>query len=425
MPERAIAFDLTRLITRMRHASPTGIDRVDLAYARHVFAGSGPRFGLVTSAFGPRVIDRAQARAVVEAVGAGWVEDMRAEDDPIYRRLAEGTRERPTPAGERRDSFRRRRVQAATVLRSLRARGIAALPPGAVYLHSAHLRLDLPGRFDWLYDRRDIRPIFFVHDLIPISHPEYGPPGEAARHARRMETIARHAAAVIVNSTDVGARFSSHLAARGFSPKPITVAPLGVEPAFSTRAGEPAHFSRPTFLACGTIESRKNHLLLLQLWRELAARHGADTPHLVIVGRRGWEVENVIDLLDRCTATAPYVTEVTGLSTPGLARLMRGATALLMPSFIEGYGLPVVEAAASGLPVVASDIAVHREIGRAFAHLLDPLDGRGWHAAIEALSVPGSPLRRALAGRLDGYRAPTWPAHLEKLDAVIAALDVP
>ncbi|WP_284245500.1 glycosyltransferase family 4 protein, partial [Methylobacterium haplocladii] len=324
----------------------------------------------------------------------------------------------------RRDALRRRRVQAGTALRTLRGRGIEALPPGTVYLHSAHLRLDLPGRFDWLYGRRDIRPVFFVHDLIPISHPEYGRPGESVRHARRMETIARHAAAVIVNSTDVGARFSEHLATRGFSAKPITVAPLGVEPVFSARDGAAPRFSRPTFLICGTIESRKNHLMLLQLWRDLAERHGAGTPHLVIVGRRGWEVENVIDLLERCTAIAPHVTEVAGLSTSGLARLMRGATALLMPSFIEGYGLPVVEAAASGLPVVASDI-VHREIGEAFAHLLDPLDGQGWRGAIEALSVPDSPLRISLAARLDGYRAPTWPDHLRTLDTAIAALDGP
>ncbi|TXN21167.1 glycosyltransferase family 1 protein [Methylobacterium sp. WL9] len=425
MPPRAIAFDLTRLITRLRHASPTGIDRVDLAYARHVLGGEGPRFGLVTSAFGPRVIDREQARAIVDAVAAGWVEDVRAEDDPVYRGLVDGSRVRSSAAKARRSALRRRQIQLGTALRTLRGRGIAVLPPDTVYLHSSHLRLDRPARFDWLYERRDIRPVFFVHDLIPISHPEYGRPGESDRHRQRMETIARHAAAVIVNSADVGGRFSAHLAAQGFAPKPITVAPLGVEPVFSARDGEAPRFLRPTFLVCGTIESRKNHLLLLQVWRDLAERNGADTPHLVIVGRRGWEVENVVDLLDRCRAIAPYVTEVTGLSTPGLARLMRGATALLMPSFIEGYGLPVVEAAASGLPVIASDIPVHREIGHGFSQFLDPLDGPGWRTAIEALSERSSSLRSSLAARFTGYRVPGWPAHLDKLDAAIEALDLP
>ena len=68
MTDRPIALDLTRLVTRLRHASPSGIDRVDLAYARHVLAQDGDRFGLVSTAFGPRVLGRAEARAIVEAV---------------------------------------------------------------------------------------------------------------------------------------------------------------------------------------------------------------------------------------------------------------------------------------------------------------------------------------------------------------------
>lgn len=114
-----------------------------------------------------------------------------------------------------------------------------------------------------------------------------------------------------------------------------------------------------------------------------------------------------------------------GLSTHGLAALMRGATALLMPSFIEGYGLPVVEAAASGLPVVASDIPVHREIGGDFAHLLDPLDGPGWTRAVRSLSEPASALRAELTDRLAGYRPPDWAGHFERVDAALADLTGP
>ncbi|MEH3120054.1 MAG: glycosyltransferase family 1 protein [Methylorubrum populi] len=437
----SLAIDLTRLITRLRHASPTGIDRVDLAYARHVLAGGGQgtRFGLVSTALGPRVLDRETARGLVEAVAAGWVEDAAAEADPVYRTLAASLAATPAPslaacplpaetAPRRRGegSLRRRRLQAETMLRVLRRGGAEHLPAGTVYLHTSHLRLDLPGRFDWLYTRRDVRPVFFVHDLIPISHPEYGRPGEAGRHALRMETVARHAAHVLVNSGDVGARFTHYARQRGLGTKPVSVAPLGVETVFSDHAGEaPPGLARPTFLVCGTIEPRKNHLLLLNLWRDLAARMGAATPRLVLVGRRGWEIENVADMLDRCAAIRPHVTEVAGLSTHGLARLMRGATALLMPSFIEGYGLPVVEAAASGLPVVASDIPVHREIGAGFAHLLDPLDGPGWTRAVRALSEPDSPLRRDLRGRLDGYLPPSWAAHFERVDAALAELPPP
>ena len=127
---------------------------------------------------------------------------------------------RRPPRSERGGAGDRRRIQARTAATTLRARGPEILPHGTVYLHTSHLRLDKPGRFDWLYDRRDIRPVFFVHDLIPIDYPEYGRPGEAERHRVRMETIARHAAHVLVNSRDVGERFARYCARWGGRRRP-------------------------------------------------------------------------------------------------------------------------------------------------------------------------------------------------------------
>ncbi|GJD59067.1 glycosyltransferase family 4 protein [Methylobacterium dankookense] len=422
--ERPLAFDLTRLVTRLRHASPSGIDRVDLAYARRVLGTAGARFGVVSTAFGPRVLDRARALAFVEAVAAGWVEDGAAEADPVYRRLAARLGSgiaSAAPAAPARSAGSRRAIQARASATILRGASIAALPQGSLYLHSSHLRLDKPGRFDWLYDRRDVRAAFFVHDLIPITHPEYGRPGEAERHAERMRTVGRHAAAILANSADTAARTGAYLAQEGYWPPPMAVGHLGVEPAFG-REGPRLSCARPTFVVCGTIEPRKNHLLLLHLWRTLAERMGPATPRLVLVGRRGWEAENIVDMLERCEAIRAHVVEVSGLSTHGLAALMRGATALLMPSFTEGYGIPIVEAAASGLPVVASDIPVHREIGAGFCDLIDPLDGTGWMRAVEEIAAPDSSRRADLARRLDGYTPPDWTGHFAAVAPLLESL---
>ena len=426
MTDRPIAFDLTRLVTRLRHASPSGIDRVDLAYARHFLGRPGPAVGVISTAYGPRVLDRARALAIVEAVAAGWVEDRDALSDPVYcglvARLGAPVTAALSAPVQRKGGPQRRRIQARTAVDiALRGRPLAALPRDALYLHTSHLRLDNPGRFDWLYDRRDVRAAFFVHDLIPITHPEYGRAGEADRHRIRMRTIGRHAAAILVNSADTGTRTLDHLSAEGFGRPPVAVGHLGVESAFD-RSGPRFQPDRPTFLVCGTIESRKNHLLLFQLWRRLAERHAAATPRLIVVGRRGWEAESAIDMLERCPGVRAHTIEVTGLSTHGLAALTRSCTALLMPSFTEGYGIPIVEAAASGLPVVASDIPVHREIASGFAQFCDPLDGPGWEQAIEALARPNGPHRTELVGRLDGYVPPSWGGHFAAIGPTLAAI---
>lgn len=174
---------------------------------------------------------------------------------------------------------------------------------------------------------------------------------------------------------------------------------------------------RPTFVILGTIEARKNHLMLLQIWQRLIQLLGPEAPRLQIVGQRGWECDQVFDLLDNSAHLRKAVVELSNCGDEALARHLASARALLFPSLIEGYGLPLIEALRAGTPVIASDLPALREIGEGVPDFLGPLDQAAWERAILDYAEPGSTARRDQLQRLSGYRAPTWEDHFCKVDA--------
>src|SRR5205823_367285 len=241
--------------------------------------------------------------------------------------------------------------------------------------------------------RSPARFICLIHDLIPIEYPEYAKPGQAENHRRRIETAIRFADALIVNSGVTRDALLPYLG-RAERRSPVLVAPLGLDlPAQPTDPKPP--LERPYFVYLGTIEARKNHLLLLNLWRQLATELGAAAPLLVLIGQRGWETENVVDMLERCPALRGAVIEHNSLPDSEMVRLLKGARALLLPSFAEGFGFPLIEAFGVGVPALCSDIPALRETGGAVPEYLDPLDGPGWRTAILDYAAPDSPLRAA------------------------------
>ena len=199
------------------------------------------------------------------------------------------------------------------------------------------------------------------------------------------------------------------------------VALLGTEP---LPAAEPFAEAdgRPYFVCLGTIEPRKNHLLLLNLWRHLAQTlEAGSVPRLIVIGRRGWENEQVVDMLERCPALKGHVEELNGCSDARMASLLRGARALLMPSFAEGYGMPVAEALSVGTPVICSDLPALREAGGEAPDYLSPLDGPGWQALILDHAGRG-PLHAAQMQRLPRWHAPGWNEHIAIVADAVAAL---
>ena len=401
-----VILDLSRLLSRALHPLPTGIDRVELTYARQLmalipdrlsFAGINP-FGLY-------------GRFPAEAVA-------RFLDDTEMRWSNPGAPARSemlTSAARSLVRLHPRRVPRAT--RSARR----------YYLQASPHHLDRPMQVRAKLRAEDARFICLVHDLIPIEYPEYARPSGADTHSRRIETMAALADGLIANSHATAKSMLRYLDGRRQVP-PIRVAHLGCDP-LPEPGDAKVDIAGPYFAVVSTIEPRKNHLLLLNIWRRMLETFGpARTPHLAIVGRRGWENENIIDMLDRSTAIRGHVHELPRLSDREVSALLRGARALLCPSFAEGFGMPVTEALLGGTPVICSDLPALREAGGDVPDFIDPLDGPAWIKAIMDFSAAdgggGSEMRSAQLERLRGWAAPGWRAHIETVLGLIAELDI-
>lgn len=405
-----IVLDVTRLTTRAGHAVATGVDRVELAYARRALAQEPGRVGFAAIVGGRAVpVPREAVARFVEALDAKWRGgrgDHKAAQ-ALARRLGatfELSAPAPPPALDE-------ALRGALNLRgqAILAASRAAVAAGETYLHVSHIRLDRPQVFARI-GKAGAKLVMLIHDLIPIRFPEYARAGEDDRHRRRMTTAIEAADALIANSEDTARDLAAFADEIGMTLPPTVAAPLGLEPDFAADA-PPLVTPKPYFVTLGTIEPRKNHLLLLHVWRRLAERMGAETPTLVIVGRRGWENEMVVDLLERAHAIRGHVIEANDLPDTALASLVKGARALLFPSFAEGYGLPLAEALALGVPALASDLAAFREVGGGRVETLDPLDGPGWEAAVSDYAADPSPRRAQALARLRDYCAPSWNEH--------------
>jgi glycosyltransferase involved in cell wall biosynthesis len=392
-------LDVSRLLWRVFRGTLTGVDRVELAYAENLLAEAGDRLRFVAHDYrgGFGLLPHARTKALIRAVGPAW---------------ESGTLARLAP-----------RALAAFAGSLADWRGLPprrADVPRPIYLNVSHHPLARTAAVARMLARTGAALVPLVHDLIPLDWPEYVGAAETLRHRRRLDTIANHATAVLANSA------ATADALRPLLPPglPLLAVPLGVAPRRATALPPELATGAPYFLCLGTIEPRKNHLMLLHLWRQLAVATpaGHPVPRLVIVGDRGWDNEQVVDLLDRCARLRPHVLELGRVPDGTVAALMDGARALLMPSFIEGYGLPVAEALARGTPVLCSDIPAHREIAGPVAEYLDALDTPAWLEAVRHYAAPAAPRRRAQLRRLAGWEAPGWPAHIDVVLNFLAEL---
>jgi glycosyltransferase involved in cell wall biosynthesis len=286
------------------------------------------------------------------------------------------------------------------------------------WLHRIWYRARLPLPAEFLAGRADLyhatdfllppmlarRTVLTVHDLTFERDPGSAAPTLLRFLQRVVPASARRASHVVADS-HATARDLTEL--YGVPSSRITVIHSGVDARFRPYVdpAEAAHESAalrakyglgsaPFVLTVGTLQRRKNHLGLVRAFARLAARTDLD---LVISGGKGWLYDEVLAEV-RALGLEQRVRFTGFTAEQDLPALYRAARVFAFPSFYEGFGLPLLEAMASGVPVVSSDASSLPEVAGDVALLVNPRDDDAIAAALQR-ALDDEPWRAAAAVR--------------------------
>jgi glycosyltransferase involved in cell wall biosynthesis len=279
---------------------------------------------------------------------------------------------------------------------------------GAAWVHQDYIHrvLALKRQFG-------TRFVMTVHDLIPIYARETCDQDTAIVFEEFMRRALKHTDHILAVSGNTANDVKRYSASLQIPEPPITVTKNGSSFTEFLPAGE-----SPSEIAVGelperfvlfvaTIEGRKNHQLILDIWRRMIDE-GDDPPHLVCVGRLGWKSTAFISTVVESGYLGGRIHLLRDICDADLRLLYSRCLFTLCPSFYEGWGLPVGEALAMGKICVCSDRASLPEVAGEFGVYIDIADRDASLATIRGLLSDNAARGRLEAKIRRGYEPVTW-----------------
>ncbi len=282
---------------------------------------------------------------------------------------------------------------------------------------------------------RGVEVNFLIHDILPILRPEFFPDHADILHGEWLDCVAKNADRLVCISQAVADEVIACLKHRDHpdadrvntavvhhgadiaASKPSTGMPDDAAEVLAQMAAV------PTFLMVGTIEPRKGHLQTIQAFEQLW-QEGVQA-NLVIVGKEGWKplpqhqrrtIPEIVERLSHHPELGKRLFWLQGISDEYLQNVYETCACLIFASEGEGFGLPLIEAAQHGMPIIARDIPVFREVAREHAHYFSGL------GAADLAGAVNDWLRLRKAGKAPssaGIPSRSWARNAEDLAAIL------
>jgi glycosyltransferase involved in cell wall biosynthesis len=451
-----VTLDITRILNRVNEKSPTGIDRVELEYAKHALKCGyffcyqkgnelfgAPRY-LAESAItylDNRWETGSEETPEVEASISAWKKTLRGNPAPKPSATVKFLKDiQGKPYKDRLALVKKEhefiKKAAPKVPLSLASWFVAkfpafllkkfepkekAVPAAGVhwnnifenvwYLNVGHTGLEKKNLFKFLKDSPNIKVALYLHDLLPMTHPHLFVEGTDKTHKVRMDNMSKYSDTIIANSYYTKQKFEELYG------KDTVEVVLEIGSQQDEEEAKPASkaIKRSGFVSLGTVEPRKNYVWLAQAWDDFCNQNPeiVKDEKLTIFGKIGWLKPKDLAKLKEITERG-NVQIISGASDSVVESTLSNSRAYMTAAEVEGWGMPLAESLGYGTPVIATDVAAHREVTRNIARFFNFNDIEGFNEHVRKFYSDNE--YNNILDEINNYTPWSWESHFTRLD---------